>query len=191
VADSTAKSPHFPSGRLVAALLAASGLLWAVMLFGTLAELSRLAHGANPLDIRPMGYSYDQAHAFLEAIGARGRAYYLNPELVIDTLYPPLYAISRGLALWWLTMPGRVREAPLPVRLRYGLIAIPVAMASLDLIENTCIAIMLWTWPDLSHALVFAASLATRTKIALGVLTEIAMGALAALWLLRLAARKA
>jgi hypothetical protein len=42
--------------------------------------------------------------------------YYASPELVIDTFYPPLYALSRGLALWWLTMPGRVREAPLPLK---------------------------------------------------------------------------
>ena len=43
--------------------------------------------------------------------GEQGRKYYVSPELVIDTLYPPLYAVSRGLALWWLTMPGRVRES--------------------------------------------------------------------------------
>jgi len=40
-----------------------------------------------------------QARAFLEAIGEQGRSYYANPELVIDTFYPPLYALSRGLAL--------------------------------------------------------------------------------------------
>jgi hypothetical protein len=29
--------------------------------------------------------------------------------------YPPLYAVSRGLALWWLTMPGRIGKAPVPL----------------------------------------------------------------------------
>ena len=88
----------FPSGLLVCALLVASGLMWAVMFFGPLAYLSRLAGGESPFDIRPMGYSYEEAYAFLRAIGERGRRYYANRELLLDMFYPPLYAISRGLA---------------------------------------------------------------------------------------------
>jgi hypothetical protein len=166
-------------------LLAASGLLWAVMFFGPLAELSRLAGGAAPFDIRPAGYSFAEAQAFLAAIGSEGRRYYAFPELALDTLYPPLYALSRGLALWWLTMPGRVRERPLAPGLRRALVAVPIAMATLDLIENSCIAIMLSTWPDLSAHIVQASSLATRAKIVLGGLTEVLMAILAILWLAR------
>jgi hypothetical protein len=180
-----AKHKQFPSGFLVAVLLAASGLLWAVMFFGPLAHLTRLASGLTPFDIRPRGYSYAEARVFLEAIGKQGREYYASPELVIDTFYPPLYAVSRGLAVWWLMMPGRVREAPLPLKVRYALIPVPILMASLDLFENGCIAVMLWTWPDLSHGLVEASSLATRVKIMAGVLTEALMGALALIWLMR------
>src|SRR5262249_24016507 len=64
-----------PSGFLVAALLVASGLLWAVMFVGPLAHLTHLAGGLTPFDIRPKGYSYAEARAFLEAIGDQGRAY--------------------------------------------------------------------------------------------------------------------
>ena len=64
-----ARSKQFPSGFLVAALLAASGLLWAAMFFGPLAHLERLASGLTPFDIRPRGYTYAEARAFLEAIG--------------------------------------------------------------------------------------------------------------------------
>jgi hypothetical protein len=99
-----ARPKQFPSGFLVAALLAASGLLWAVMFFGPLAHLTHRAGIVTPFDIRPKGYSYADARAFLEAIGEQGRRYYAIPEFVIDTFYPPLYALSRGLALWWLTM---------------------------------------------------------------------------------------
>jgi hypothetical protein len=180
-----ATSKQFPSGFLVAALLAASGLLWVVMFFGPLAHLERLAGGLTPFDIQPKGYGYTEARAFLEAIGQQGRRYYVSPELVIDTVYPPLYAVSRGLALWWLTMPGRVREDPVPLKVRYALIAVPVLMASLDLFENGCIAVMLWTWPDLSHGLVEVSSLATQVKIIAGVLTEVLMGVLAVIWLMR------
>ena len=57
--------------------------------------------------------------------------------------------------------------------------------ASLDLLENGCIGVMLWTWPDLSHGLVKVSSLATRLKIIAGVLTEALMGVLAAISLMR------
>src|SRR5262249_44958773 len=185
-----ARPKQFPSGFFVVVLLAASGLLWAVMFFGPLAHLERLASGLTPFDIRPTGYSYAEARAFLEAIGQQGRGYYVCPELVIDTVYPPLYAVSRGLALWWLTMPGHVREDPVPLKVRYALIAVPVLMASLDLFENGCIAVMLWTWPDLSHSLVEVASLATQVKIIAGVLTEVLMGVLAVIWLMRWGIRR-
>ena len=52
-----ARPKQFPR-FLVAALLAANGLLWAVMFFGPLAHLERLASGLTPFDIRPRGYSY-------------------------------------------------------------------------------------------------------------------------------------
>ena len=127
--QSDAAFKQFPSGLLVCALLVASGLVWAMMFFGPLTHLSRLAGGVSPFDIRPMGYSYDEAYAFLNAIGEQGRRYYANRELLLDMFYPPLYATSRVLALWWLTMPGRLRDIPMPLSWRYALIAVPMIMA--------------------------------------------------------------
>jgi len=47
----TADRPaRFPSGTLVAGLLAGNGVLWAVMFFGTLAHLQALAGGAAPFE---------------------------------------------------------------------------------------------------------------------------------------------
>jgi hypothetical protein len=138
---------QFPLGSLVAVLLTASGLLWAVMFFGPLAHLSRLSGGMMPFDIRPWGYSYAEARAFLEAIGAEGRA------------------------CW-------------------ALIAVPILMATLDVIENGCIAVMLWTWPHLSNGVVEISSLATQVKILSGALTETLMAGLAVVWLARLFARR-
>ena len=174
-----------PPGWLVAILLVLSGLLWAAMFFGTLAHLQLLAGGAAPFDIRPLGYSYQDAKAFLAAIGEAGRAYYLNPQLVLDTFYPPLYALSRSLALWWLTAPGRLYPGPVPVRWRWTAAAVPIFMACLDGVENVCIAKMLWAWPDLSPGLVRVSSLATRLKFIAGMLTEISMAALTVAALLR------
>jgi hypothetical protein len=73
---------------------------------------------------------------------------------------------------------------------RYVLVAVPILMAGLDLFENGCIALMLWTWPELSHGVVEVSSLATRMKIVAGVLTEALMGALAVIWLMRWGIRR-
>jgi hypothetical protein len=59
-------------------------------------------------------------------------------------------------------MPGRIRPVPLPLSVRYAFVGIPVAMASLDTIENACIAAMLWTWPNLPAVVVSVSSLGTR-----------------------------
>jgi hypothetical protein len=176
---------RFPPGWLVIALLVASGVLWAVLFFVTLPHLRHLAGGAAPFDVRPSGYDYEEAHAFLAAIGAQGRAYYLNPELLLDTFFPPLYAVSRALALWWLTMPGRLRDGAILSGWRRTLIALPVVEAILDWGENACIAAMVWTWPDLSPGLVAVSSLATQLKLVAAALTEISMVVLAAAAMLR------
>jgi len=173
------------SGWLVTALLAGNGVLWAVMFFGTLAHLQALAGGDAPFDIRPLGYSYKGARSFLDAIGEQGRAFYLHPQLILDTIYPPFYAVSRGLALWWLTIPGRLYDGAVPQRWRWTVVAMPIVMAICDGVENVGIAKMLWTWPDLSPGLVQISSFATRVKFLAGVFTEILMAALAIPVLLR------
>ena len=145
--QSDAAFKQFPSGLLVCALLVASGLVWAMMFFGPLTHLSRLAGGVSPFDIRPMGYSYDEAYAFLNAIGEQGRRYYANRELLLDMFYPPLYATSRVLALWWLTMPGRLRDIPMPLSWRYALIAVPMIMAGWKWVYRANVADMARSFP--------------------------------------------
>jgi hypothetical protein len=181
----------FPSGWLVIVLLVASGVLWAMLFFVTLPHLQILAGGAAPFDLRWTGYSYDEARAFLVAIGEQGRAYYLNPELVLDTFFPPLYAASRALALWWLSMAGRLRDRAIPPGWRCVLIALPIVEAILDWGENTGIATMVWTWPALSPAVVHASSLATQLKLLAATLTEFSLIALAAVAALRRCRRTA
>jgi hypothetical protein len=59
-----------------------------------------------------------------------------------------------------------------------------ILMASLDVIENGCIAVMLWTWPNLPKDVVEVSSLATQVKIIAGALTETLMAGLAVAWLM-------
>jgi hypothetical protein len=174
---------RFLSGWLVIAVLALSFVLWAALFFVTLPHLQMLAGGAQPFDLRLEGYTDADARAFLTAIGERGRAYYLNPELVLDSFYPPLYAASRALALWWLTMPGRVRDGAMPLPWRRLLVALPILVALLDGGgENVCIATMIWNWPDLSSGVVQLSSAATQAKFLLGALTELLLVGFAVVW---------
>ncbi len=120
----------------------------------------------------------------------RGGPIYLNPELVLDTFFPPLYAASSALALWWLTMPGRVIDAAVPTGWRVALAVPPVAELILDWGENAGIAVMMWTWSDPSPALVRASSFATQLKLLAAALTEISLVVLAVMALLRRRKRK-
>jgi hypothetical protein len=163
------------SGRLVLGLLAVSVVLWAVMVFGTLAHLSAAAEGAQPFDLRPRGYSVGEARALLTMLGEAGRAYYADVHLVLDTIYPAIYALSRTLAIWWLAEPGRLRAAPIAPAIRWILIVPPIAAAAFDYWENSLIRKMLAAGPAVSDDLVRMASLATQLKSVAGALSETTM----------------
>ena len=84
-------------------------------------------------------------------LGDAGRAYYADVQLALDTIYPATYALSRALAIWWLTMPGRLRAAPLAPAIRWILLVPPVAAAGFDYWENSLIGKMLVAGPAVSE----------------------------------------
>src|SRR5215467_7003921 len=92
--------------------------LWAFMIFWTLAYLRRITGGLEPFDLRPLGYSVEEARTFLYALSQIGRDYYANIQLSVDNAFPATYAFSRGMLLLWLTLPGRTSDQPLPWPLR-------------------------------------------------------------------------
>ena len=63
-----------------------------------------------------------------------------------------------------------MRELEVPLKVRWALVAVPILVATLDMIENGCIAVRLWTWPDLSKSVVGVSTLATQVKIMAGAL---------------------
>lgn len=176
---------RFPSGRLVLGLLAASIALWAAMVFGTLAHLSDVAEGAQPFDLRPLGYSIGEARTLLTMLGEAGRAYYTDVQLVLDTVYPAVYALSRALAVWWLTMPGRLRDAAVPTAVRGLLLLPPIVATAFDYRENTLIAKMLAAGPAVASEIVTGASLATQLKFVAGTIADLTMIGFAAIAYIR------
>ena len=91
---------RFPSGRLVVALLILSVALWVALSLVTVPHLQQLAGSLPPFDARLRGYGAEDAQALLLALGAEGRAYYLNPELLLDSISrrftPPLARLHCG-----------------------------------------------------------------------------------------------
>ena len=166
-------SRQFPSTAHVIVALVISLGLWAIMVFWTLAYLRRLAGGLEPFDLRPFGYDVGEARALLFALSEIGRDYYANVQLTLDTAYPATYALSRGLLLWWLTLPGRVANRAFPLPARSALVALPIITAGFDYLENAGIAAMLAAGPQVDADLVAWASFWTQAKSMVGLVTEV------------------
>ena len=177
--------PTAISGRWVLFIMLASIALWAVMVFGTLAHLRQLAGGIDPFDVRPLGYGTAQARALLDALGDAGRDFYARVQLRVDTIYPASYALSRALVLWWVTEPGRLRAAPIPIMLRVLLLCPSLAAAGFDYAENVFIGRMLAAGPAIDSAVIESASQMTQVKSLISSLNEMLVIFLAVLAALR------
>ncbi len=152
-------------------LFAAMVAVYGAMLFWSLPRLEALAGGLMPFDLRPTGYSLNEAQDLLAALGAEGRAYYLGVQQSLDSAYPALYAVVMVMAFrallagWW----GRA----------LGLLAL--AGAAFDYLENARVAVMLRLPPEaVSEAMVAAASLATVAKSATVALALVSLSVLLA-----------
>ena len=155
-----------------------ASVVYGVMITVTLAHIEAVS-GQAPFDMRPLGYHPQDAAALLEALGAEGRAYYLWYQIPLDTLYPALLALTLIATVIWFgrSMPGSRR-----VRLGIGL---SVGCALFDYVENIAIGAMIWSWPEVSPALVYAASLATIVKSVLTTLAVVLVLWVGFLWLRR------
>lgn len=133
--------------------------VYLAMVFGTLAQLERIA-GARPFDLRPAGYSLDDAATFIAALGEDGRHLYLWRQIPLDTIYPALLALWSAGAIRWFSRTFR----PAPRRWFGAAASLAFVAALFDYLENILILWMLNTAPDLIPAVVRAASLATLAK---------------------------
>ena len=176
---------QFPRTAHVVVALIVSFALWGVMMFWTLAYLRRTAGGLEPFDLRPFGYTPEEARALLYALSGVGRTYYADVQLQLDTAFPALYALSRGLLLLWVTAPGRTAARPLPLLARLALLILPLVTAWFDYFENEGIAAMLAVGPQAADELIERTSFWTRAKSLAGLATELACVVLAAIAFVR------
>ena len=59
------------------------------------------AGGLAPFDLRTQGYSFAEARAFLTALTPEGRAVYLGPQRVADTIFPVGFAGTMMCLVFW------------------------------------------------------------------------------------------
>ncbi|SNS15872.1 hypothetical protein [Antarctobacter heliothermus] len=114
-------------------LTAATLAVYFVMVLWTLPTIAAAAGGALPFDLRPWGYSPEEAAAFLSVLSDPGRSLYSDVQLRLDTVYPPL------LAIWICASAARL--FPRGVVWAIGLVAVG-GMAA-DLAENAAVAQLL------------------------------------------------
>lgn len=141
--------------------------LYFAMLGWSLPAITNAAGGLTPFDMRPTGYNFEDARAFLAALPADMTSFYRQTQLgLLDTYYPACLAATLFLAIGLLAQK----------RFRYwgwllALIAIPGAV--FDYMENTNINLMLFLGPDNINMDIVAR--ASSRSVAKAVFTTIAM----------------
>lgn len=148
---------------LLWSVVAVTLAVYLVMVLWSLPKIADWAGGLAPFDMRPMGYSPEEARAFLAALPVEGRDFYLNVQHRLDLVYPGLLALSLVLAFR--------RLSPGALGLALGVVA--VAGAGFDYAENAAVTGLLSGNP--SDA---ALSAASRLTLAKSVCTTLALCAL-------------
>ncbi|MFM7334360.1 MAG: hypothetical protein ACKO1H_08095 [Tabrizicola sp.] len=144
------REPLLVLGGVVSVTLA----VYLTMVLWSLPRIADWAGGLVPFDLRPLGYSPEEARAFLAALPVEGRAFYLTVQHKLDLAYPGLMALSLILAFR--------RLAPGGMALAMGLLA--AAGAGFDYAENAAVSGLLAGVP--TDAAVIAASRLTLAKSA-------------------------
>lgn len=147
------------STRLVSVLFVLTQTIYLLMLFYAIPSVEAYAPGLRLFDLSPTGYSYQAAIELLQQLGEQGRKRYIQPQLVLDTLYPVFFAVSYALLLCWILQ----RIATPSSRLFY-LSLLPLAGGLFDYIENFFILSMLQSFPEVSSLTVRLASFFTILK---------------------------
>jgi hypothetical protein len=149
--------PTKPDGRQAILFGLAAAAIYLLMIFVTLAHIEALS-GMRPFDMRPSGYSAEQANSLISALEPSGRRYYLTRQIPIDLVYPSLMALTLVSLFKWLGSQGASQKL-----VRIG-IWFSIAAAIADYLENAGICFMILSWPEISAHTVLAASVASIVK---------------------------
>ena len=113
-------------------------------------------------------------------MGEAGRDYYRAPQLILDSFYPLLFALTYANLLAVL-----LRKNFRSQRWFALLYALPVCSAVCDWLENAATFTMLRQYPDISPAMAGAGSIFATLKTLTGFLTLAGILLLSLRWLWR------
>ena len=133
----------------------------------TFPHISAQAGGLDAFDMRPLGYSIDEARNYLENISDSGISFYRNVQLLLDIPYPALMCLfySCSIILLYRASKKRIKNSEnRPARWLSGLLIIPIIGMLADYAENICVSIMLVQKQNVSDSLIMAANVFTLIK---------------------------
>lgn len=149
---------HKVSDRVFWLVFAAMLGVYLTMVIWSIPLISSQADGLPIFDMRPGGYTFDEAKTFLAALSPEGAKFYVNVQHRLDIVYPALLAITLFWAILRLT----------PVRWgrwRWLLAATAIPGSVFDYWENANVAFMLKMGPaGLTTDFVAAASFHSQAK---------------------------
>lgn len=109
--------------------------IYLAMLLWSLPRVAEAAGGLTAFDLRPGGYSFEEAMTFLSALTAEGNAFYRGTQHLLDAAYPPLMSLTLFLAIAGLSAAIG--------HWRWVLAAVALPSALFDLAENVAVDRML------------------------------------------------
>ena len=159
------------------ALVAVTGAVYVAMVAWALPHIAGEAGGLQPFDLRPLGYSHDEAKTFLAALTPAGADFYIRVQHALDLAFPALLAATLFFAI--------VRLAPPRLGVwRYVIALVAIPGAVFDYLENAGVSAMLALGADgIDAATVAAASRWTVLKSAFDTLAFVVLLAFLVAWL--------
>ncbi len=154
------------SGRTLTVLYACCMALYLVLITISVPRLTEYAGGIPPLDMRALGFSTHDVSELFHALGPEGRTYYLTPQLLLDTFYPGLFAISYSLiTLRFIALLNLDYLHLGRLSLNWKLLAFPALLGGLcDYIENLSTLALLQLYPRTPTSMVTIGSCANIVK---------------------------
>lgn len=122
-------------------LAGATIAIYLVMVLWSLPYISAQAGGAVPFDMRPTGYTFDEARAFLAALSPEGNSFYRDVQHRLDLFFPGMLAATLYCAIAAL-LPARLKSW------RYVLPLPTLLVAAFDWSENAAVARLLAAGAD-------------------------------------------
>ncbi len=158
--------------------------IYVTMLAGPLSAIQEATGGLPAFDVRPMGYTFEDAMLFLSHLPDDARALYLGQQHTLDMFFPLGIALSKAIAIFTLLPAARVWK--------WLLALLPVPGMIFDYMENAAVSVLLKTpTPDVVPDMVTTASRYTVLKSLFDTASFIVLFAVLIAWIIsRLRARR-